>query len=445
MLLHRQTNKLLGRFLSRDALAEQTRATDAYRFLAECSTALFSSLDYAEGVRQLAKLSVPFLADMVLIDVAEEGTVRRVAAAHADPDKQADVDALMSRYPPDPEGRHPAVQAIRAGQSALAAEMTEEFLRATTRDEEHYQLVRKLGFESFICVPLRARGRTLGALTLVSCTASRRFGAEDLALAEEVARRAAVALDNARLYAERSHVARVLQASLLPPSLPQIPGADLGARYVAAGEGNEVGGDFYDVFDVGYRTWAIAIGDVCGRGPEAAVITGLVRHTLRMLATKEREPLRVLTALNDVLLRELDDKDLFCTLCFCFARRRPQGWRLSVASAGHPPPLVLRQDGTVEEQPCKGSPLGLFADGDWTLCGVDLPAGDLVVLYTDGVTECRKDGVLFGEGRLAAAIGGLGDRDAQAVADSVIAQVDAFAGMPPQDDMALLVWRSHLS
>src|SRR5262249_55376463 len=157
-------------------------------------------------------------------------------------------------------------------------------------------------FTSYMCVPLEARGRVLGALTLVSSGTGRRFGAPDLALAEEFGRRAGLALDNARLYSERDYVARSLQSSLLPPTLPAIAGARVTARYQAAGEGNEVGGDFYHVFQVDERAWWFIIGDVSGKGPEAAAIAGLARHTLRALAIQERSPRRLLTALHETLL-----------------------------------------------------------------------------------------------------------------------------------------------
>src|SRR5438874_2387332 len=150
--------------------------------------------------------------------------------------------------------------------------MSEDFVRAMCLDEEHFEIVRRLGYSSYICVPLIARGRALGTLTLVSCSPGRRFGADDLAIAQEVAWRAALAADNARLFSERAYVARTLQASLLPHTLPDIPGVELAARYLAAGEGNEVGGDFFDAFDVGYGTWAVVVGDVIDLAVGDAVV-----------------------------------------------------------------------------------------------------------------------------------------------------------------------------
>ncbi len=209
-------------------IAARRRAEADQRFLAETSALLSWSLDYPESYERLAQLCVPFLADLCLIDVADDEGIRRYAAVHADPAQSELVALLANQFAPDPFGSHPAASVVRGGRSELAEVMTEEFLRSTTRSEEHYRVVTELGFTSYMCVPLTARGRTLGALTLVSAGSGRRFGAADLALAEELARRAGLALDNARLFAERDHVARALQSSLLPPTLPEIPGVRFG-------------------------------------------------------------------------------------------------------------------------------------------------------------------------------------------------------------------------
>jgi serine phosphatase RsbU (regulator of sigma subunit) len=163
-------------------------------------------------------------------------------------------------------------------------------------------------------------GVALAPLTLVSTTPGRVFGEKDLHLAEELARRAATRIDNAGLYHERDHIAWTLQQSLLPPALPDIPGFEVAALYRPAGEGYEVGGDFYDVFETADRAWALVVGDVCGKGPEAAAITGLARHTIRAIAMHDRRPCKVLRSLNEALLGEAWT-DRFCTVCY--VRLRP--------------------------------------------------------------------------------------------------------------------------
>ncbi|HUI49605.1 MAG TPA: SpoIIE family protein phosphatase, partial [Acidimicrobiia bacterium] len=380
------------------------RAEEVQRFLGETSAVLSWSLDYPDGYERLAELCVPFLADLCLIDVADENGIRRRAAVHADPKQARLVEALGTRFAPDPFGMHPAASVVRGGQSEMSEEMSDELLRRTTRSEEHYRLVKALDFTSYICVPLTARGRNLGALTLVSAGSDRRFGASDLALAEELARRAGLALDNARLFAERDHVARALQSSLLPPSLPSIPGVQLAARYRAAGEGNEVGGDFYDVFQVGRSAWMLVLGDVSGKGPEAAAIAGLARHTLRAVAMQQRAPRRLLSSLHETLVHG-EGHGEFCTVCCALLQpsQGPEGRaRLTIACAGHPPPVIRRADGSVELATCTGPLLGVpLRKVSFRQQVIDLEPGDTVVIYTDGVTEAHhRTQTLFGEERL---------------------------------------------
>jgi PAS domain S-box-containing protein len=422
---------------------ETSRAAQVSQFLADCGTALASSVDYEDALQALARSCVPFLADLCLIDITEAGTVRRVAAIHHDPAQQALVDELEARYPPDPRGAHPAVEALRSGQTAVSPFMPDEFLRATTRDEAHYRIVKALNFQSYICVPLIARGRTLGAVTLVACEAERRYVDADLDLAKDVAWRAALVLDNARMLSDSSHVAQVLQASLMPPSLPTIPGIELAARYVAFGAGMEVGGDFYDVFNVGRGAWLFALGDVCGRGAEAAVVTGSIRHTLRSAALEIRQPGRLMAVANDVLLLDRSDSSLFATLLCGILRPQAQGARIVLANAGHPPPIVVRADGGVEMPRHGDTIIGAFENLTWASRSLILRDGDLLVAFTDGITEARRDGELFGPERLAAVIRAGRDRPIEEIADRVIEAVRAFAGHEPSDDLALIALRVH--
>ena len=169
----------------------------------------------------------------------------------------------------------------------------------------------------------------------------RRFDEQDLELGEELARRCATAIDNARLYGERAYIARTLQESLLPAELPEIPGLETAARFRATGEGNEVGGDFYDLFESGGRGWTVVIGDVCGKGPDAAAVTALARYTLRAAAMRERLPSRSLALLNEALLRQRGDRR-FCTVAYAYLETLDSGARVGFASGGHPLPLVLR-------------------------------------------------------------------------------------------------------
>ena len=421
-------------------IAARRRAEEVQRFFAETSAVLSLSLDYPEAFERLGRLCVPFLADLCLIDVAEEHGVRRLAAIHADPAKAELVAELEREYPPDRYGAHPAVSIVRGGAPEFRASMSDPFLRSTTRDGRHFEIVKELDFTSYMCVPLEARGRVLGALTLVSSGSGRRFGEAELELAVEFARRAGLTLDNARLYSERDHVARALQSSLLPPSLPDIPGARVTARYRAAGEGNEVGGDFYHVFQVDERSWWFVIGDVSGKGPEAAAIAGLARHTLRALGFHERSPSKLLTNLHETLLAG-EAHGEFCTVCCALLQPHPGGAALTIACGGHPPPIIRRNDGTVEVSTCAGPLLGMPVDLAFVEQSVELGPGDIVVLYTDGVTEAHhRNQQLFGEERLVEVIG-RAENDIDRVADDIVAAVSDYGPAEPRDDLAVVVVR----
>ena len=259
------------------------------RLVSDVSELLAATFSYPEAFERLAERVVLDIADLCLIDtVSESGAIKRVAARHRDSEKQALTARLIHEFAPEPQGSHPAPGVIRTGQPRFSPFMSDEFLRSTCRNDDHYKLVKALGFQSYITVPLTARTRILGALTMVSTHAHHRYTEEDVVVAEEIARRAAVRIDNARLYQERDRVARVLQQGLLPKRLPAVPGLEVAARYSPAGDGIEAGGDFYDVFAVGDDRWGFVIGDVCGKGPEAAAGMGLARPTLRALARTHR-------------------------------------------------------------------------------------------------------------------------------------------------------------
>ena len=292
-------------------------------------------------------------------------------------------------------------------------------------------------------VPLVARGRTLGAMTVFSSGPDRRYGDEDLLLAENLAYRCALAVDNARLYRDRSEIAYTLQRSLLPPLLPEIPGVEVGAEYLPAGEANEVGGDFYDVINTVDNGWVCAIGDVRGKGAEAAAVTALARYTIRAVTMKDDRPSEVLSALNEAMLRQLPE-DRFCTAA-C-ARLEPEdgdpGIGVEVSRAGHPPPLIARTDGAVEEMSCHGRALGVFPDAELTDVHVRLMPGETFVLYTDGVTEARApDGTFFGEDRLRDFVRTHANLPAADLARNLKNVVLDFQDGYPSDDLALLVLR----
>jgi sigma-B regulation protein RsbU (phosphoserine phosphatase) len=210
------------------------------------------------------------------------------------------------------------------------------------------------------------------------------------------------------------------------------------ARYQAAGEGNEVGGDFYHVFQVDDRAWWFVIGDVSGKGPEAAAIAGLARHTLRGFALRERSPSRLLTALHETLLVG-EGHGEFCTVCCALLRPTDDGAELSIGCGGHPPPIIRRADGTVEVAASGGPLLGMPVELAFVEATVRLAPGDLVVLYTDGVTEVHhRNEPLFGEDRLVEVIGQAGG-EVDDVADAILAAVREYGPADPRDDLAVVV------
>lgn len=233
-------------------------------------------------------------------------------------------------------------------------------------------------------------------------------------------------------------LARTLQQTLIPPQPPAVPGLDVAGAYRPAGKGDEVGGDFYDVFEVADGDWVVAIGDVRGKGVEAAVVTALARYTIRGAAVRLSRPSEILAALNDVLLR--DGTDRFCTVALARLRQTGSGWSATVSCGGHPLPVVARPDALPATAGRPGSLLGVFADASWTDTDVELRSGDAMVLYTDGVTEGRAGTVFYGEDRLDAVVAN-GEGPASELADRVLADVLAFQGGDARDDIALVVIR----
>ena len=232
-------------------------------------------------------------------------------------------------------------------------------------------------------------------------------------------------------------LARTLQATFLPPALPEIPGLDIGGGYRPSGDGSEVGGDFYDVFPTGRDTWAVAIGDVCGKGPSAAVITGLARHTLRTEALHSPSPSAALTGLHDALLRYYPNQ--FCTAVFGDLARRADGIRLTAASGGHHLPLCVRTDGRTETIGATGRLLGMLDRPHLADTSTRLAPGDVVVFFTDGVVEARRGDEFFGHERLEAVVVDHRAAPAQDLADRVVGGALEFQNGQAQDDIAVVV------
>jgi phosphoserine phosphatase RsbU/P len=287
-------------------------------------------------------------------------------------------------------------------------------------------------------VALSAHGTTAGALVAVRGD-GRGYDESDVRLVEEFAGRVAVTLDAARLYEERARTADLLQASLRPPELPLVPGLRLAARYRAAHERMDIGGDFYDVHGVpGDLT--VVIGDVCGKGVEAAVRTGQARQTIKTAARFDRSPGAILAALNDVL--HADGADRFVTVACARLRPAAGGTHVTLAVAGHPAPLVVRRDGTVEEPEVRGRVVGVWADLSYREVELHLATGDVLLLFTDGVFEARNRDGFFGMTRLRELLAGYAGASPETVCEAVEQRVVEHLDGAEHDDIALLAIRS---
>jgi serine phosphatase RsbU (regulator of sigma subunit) len=266
----------------------------------------------------------------------------------------------------------------------------------------------------------------------------RSYDDADRALALQLGRRAGLAVDNARLYDAQLGIADTLQRSLLPPALPRIPGLDVAALYAPMGDGVDVGGDFYDLFAAG-ASWVAVIGDVCGKGVEAAALTSLARHSIRALARDDPPPSALLERLNASIIAERGLEPRFSTVACARLACSGPGLTATVASAGHPLPLLVRAAGGVEPLGRPGTLLGPFAEVRAHDAAADLAPGDALVLYTDGITEARSGLEMFGEDRLRGLLAGLAGRPAGEIARAVERAVVAHRGGPLGDDVALLV------
>lgn len=427
------------------ARSEAEGAERRSAFLAEASRVLASSLDDKATLASVARLAVRHIADWCLVyNVDEAGLIRRVETARADPAKEiasGRCDDLLDTPLENPR----ATEKLRTRALEFLPELLDTLVETLAQDAEHLRIVGAAGTRSAMVVPLLARGRLIGALGFVTAASGPCYGPDDVRLAEDLAARAALAVDNARLYRQRSEIARTLQESLLPPLLPKIPGFELAAAFRPAGEGIEVGGDFYDLFETGNHCWAIVMGDVSGQGTAAAAVASMARYTMRALAMRERQPSRILHSLNEAMLHQPAGQrvsdDRFCTVAYAHLEPTDDGARLTVACGGHPLPLLLRGDGSVETIGRPGTLLGGFPHPRLTDQVTDLGPGDVVVLYTDGVTEARAAGDLFGEDRLTTLVESCAGLGAGSVAERIECAVVAFQGGCPHDDIAILVLR----
>ncbi|MEU2850780.1 SpoIIE family protein phosphatase [Streptomyces syringium] len=419
-------------------------------FLVEASDLLAGTLDRDQTLALMAQMTVPTLATWCAVyTIADQSSEPELSyVLHEDEDRIDGLKALLSKVaPPDPVPT-PGARIWTAPSEAAHAAALRSSLRSlglggagghTPGPGTSLATAAAVGGETVV-LPLVARNRVIGMLTLGKPTDDH-FRQEILELAEDLSRRAALALDNARLYSERTAISQSLQRSLLPPELPDVPGVEVEVIYRAAGEGNEVGGDFYDLFPIRDGAYGFAIGDVCGTGPEAAAVTGLARHALRLLAREGFGGPAVLERLNAAILDE-GARSRFLTLLYGELWPQHDGSAvLKVVCAGHPLPLRLRQDGTVEPAATPQPLLGVMEDLELYEQTITLDPGDVLLCVTDGVTERREGTRMLGDDGLTDVLTTCTGLTAGAVAARILRAVERFAAEPASDDMAILAMR----
>ncbi|MGD0240808.1 MAG: GAF domain-containing SpoIIE family protein phosphatase [Streptosporangiaceae bacterium] len=417
-----------------DSTASMTRRVDMVtavtRLLLDNST--FSE---AVTVQRCARLLAGEIASWVIIDIDRDGQLRRQIAIGPDGD-QADELARTVRDVDPPPGSVPG--RVHSGRCPVVLPSPGD-AEVLGTDPDGTPLPALLGAAALLSVPISEGDDGYGVLTLARQPAEGRFTAADVALATELGQHLGVAIRVDRMFRHRSAVAEALQSSLLPARLPDVPGLELSAAYIPAGENLEVSGDFYDVFPVD-GGWAVVVGDVCGKGQEAAAMTAAARHAIRAIAHWNPDPADVLAKANEVILGG-DYEDRFVTVKLAYLRRDGDKVHAELASSGHPGPAVIRPDGRVEMMSGGGLPLGLFPDAEAERQTVELGPDDQLFFFSDGVTEARSPDQRYFEDHLAAGLAGTAGRPAAQTVRIVQDLVSRFSQDNLRDDMTILVVR----
>ncbi|WP_432135283.1 MULTISPECIES: SpoIIE family protein phosphatase [unclassified Streptomyces] len=422
-----------------EQIAQPLGELERLALLAETTARLTSTLNVEEALRRLVALVVPRLADWVVVDlITEHDEVWRTSVVHAEEGGLVSREDLQGPMPPVPEhSPMPLSRALRGVASALAGPRTYEGAPDSGIAVEQRHLFDATGIRSAAITPIRGTREVLGALTLGRATKPGDFTTDDLPLIEDIARRAGIALDNARLYQRQRAVAETMQHHLLP-QMPRVPGLQMTVRYLPAPDASQVGGDWYDAFTLSDGTTALAVGDVVGHDLEAAAGMAQLRNVLRAYAWAQQEPpSRIVERLDEAMMHITDVS--MATLLFARVARSAKGnWRLSWTNAGHPPPLLVSRDGLTE----------YLTDGHSLLLGtgagvsrpdatVLLPAGSTLLLYTDGLIEAPGRTLDEGLDRLRQHAAALAHRPLPAFTDELLRRVKP----PGLDDVALLALR----
>jgi PAS domain S-box-containing protein len=423
--------------VARNITADKRRR-NAQDFIARAAAALEASLEVDEIARTIVETAVPDLAELCIIDFLEEdGTIGRATVAAADPQLARELDTIRRECPLDLEGDHPVAQVLRSGRSLVLHNLKEPVIRNDVAQSDwHREFIARADYSSAAVAPMFARGRLVGALSFLHIASDRRFDTDHLVLLEDLAARAAMALDNARLYAERDRIANVLQRGLRPDEPAPIPGLEVSVVFEAAGEGVELGGDFYDVIPVDGAHYVL-VGDVAGHGAEVAAYTAQIRHTVRALARFSAAPADIVERVNTVLV-ETDTGERFATLQLARIETRESGAiDVELASAAHPPAVLVRADGLTQTL-SGGAIVGVWQQVEVGVHRFGVEPGETLLLYTDGWLEAGPVEVHRTPEELAQEIAGIADDDLDAVLDRLRADAVERADSELKDDLVML-------
>ena len=389
----------IARAIERDRLFELERAArERSEFLERTNAVLTRSLEIPDIIRRVAQAAVPRLGDWCQLAVFtnEQSNSPTIEVADVDPDKLMWAQELLDRFPYNPDALTGIPAAVRSGTTQFYPVINEELIDLVTPDRAAREVLKRLRVRSSIVVPLRGRTGILGALQLVQAESGRRYSPADVQLAEAVAARIAIALENARLYERERAIAGTLQQSLLPPHLPKVDGIELAHRYWTASDTSLVGGDFYDVITIDDRSWGVIVGDVSGKGITAAALTGVARQTARAAARHGVGASGVLAWLDDAIKDQADQfGGQYCTAVYGVIERTDSAeassasdsWCFRFVLGGHPRPVYIPAGEPPRLVGKPGSVLGLLESPVFHETELPLAPGDTVLLYTDGVTD----------------------------------------------------------
>jgi sigma-B regulation protein RsbU (phosphoserine phosphatase) len=418
-----------------DPLRSVTRRLD---LVTSATRILLDGVGHSEPVtmQRFGRLLARELAAWLILDVERDHRLRRQLTLG--PDDQLSDDLARSVAAADPPSGSAPDQVCRAGRSLLVAHADDPGLLGDAGDGE--PLLPRLGAASVLCVPLSDGERCYGALTLARPAGHRPFGMADVGLVEELGEQLALAIRADRMLRHRAEIADALQASLLPRQPRSIPGAEVAAGHVPADTAGDTGGDFYDTYPA-RDGWGLSIGDVCGRGQDAAAVTAIARHAIRVLAHWDSDPAGVLRRANEILMEE-EFGGRFVTACVGHLRWGDGALHVVVGSAGHPWPMLVRADGRTQVLQGGGLPLGIFPDAEPATQEIDLAPGDLLFFVSDGLTSARGPDLADAEDRVTDELAALAGQPAAQVVARVQEVLSQFGGGQLRDDVTMLAVRA---